>query len=117
VRYRPSERSGNTINNQDRRFGRAALRLAPSITRVFVRRKQAARDLDARGFGFPFADQAPRAIARDLGELIAIDCGIESLGRAGLDSRRHERTQQDEENDRRERGEDKPNDHRKTCLC
>ena len=35
--------------------------------------KQAARDLDTRGLRFLLADQAPRAIALDLAELIAID--------------------------------------------
>src|SRR5262245_52574281 len=104
-------------DNQDRRLGCATIRLgATRGARAFVRGEEAPRDLDARGLGFRVADQAPRAIARNLGELIAIDCGIESLGRAGFDSRRDERTQQAEENDRRERGEHEPKDHRRTCL-
>jgi hypothetical protein len=105
-------------HNQDRRPVAAATPLgATGLARVLVGCKEAARDFDARGFGFALANYAPRAIARDLAELIAIDRGVERLGRAGLGSRRDQRTQQDEENDRRERGEHEPKDHRATCLC
>jgi hypothetical protein len=105
-------------HDQDRRLVCAATRFrATGLARVLVGREETARDLDARGFGFALANQAPRAIDRDLGELIAIDRGVESLGHAGLGSRRDQRTQQDEENDRRERGEHEPKDHRATCLC
>src|SRR5262245_13125449 len=76
-------------DNQNRRLGDTAARLgATRGPRAFVRRKQTARDLDARSLGFRVTNQATRAIARDLGELIAIDCGIESLGRAGRSEER-----------------------------
>ena len=72
--------------------------------------EQPAGDLDPRRLGLPLTDQATRAIALDLVELIAIDGRVETLGRV-LARPRGKRPQHHEEHDGRDSGKDKPNQH------
>src|ERR1044072_8908771 len=70
---------------------------------------QAARDFDARRFGLGLADQAGRAIARDLVDLIAIDRDI--AARAPLARATSQRPEHRERRRRRHQGEQEPERH------
>ncbi len=80
-------------------------------SRLAVGGKQPPRDLDPRGLGLLLPDQAARAIAIDLAELVAVDGGVERLWRAVARPRAGKRAQQDEQHDCREASKDNPNEH------
>ena len=73
--------------------------------------KQPASDFDASSLGITFADQATLSVALDLAELIAIDRGVKGGARLLACASAGERTQQGIEYERRQNGENDPEQH------